>query len=325
MSTWNAESLSLLATGYWHSQALLAAVETGLFDTLPASADSAAARASTHPRTTLELLEALTALGLLTRSENTFDLHPSARPYLTSSSTTSLLPALRFNSQMYQLWAHLPNTLRTGQPSAPPTAHLGSDPVRTRHFVLGMHSRALALMPTLLPHLDLSGAHTLLDVGSGPGTLSRLLCAKYPQLHATCMDLPAVTAAAAELTATHPTAPRITHLPANYLTDPLPPGPFNAVIYCGALHQHSPAQAQPLIHRLAAALSPTGTLHLIDFFRDAEGTQPFPALFALNMSLLSPTSHTHSISEATSYLTHAQLPHLTITPTPLYTLLSARR
>lgn len=326
---WTPESLSSLATAYWQSQALLAAVETNLFDTLPATASEAAAKATTDPRLTLQLLEALTSLGLLIQTQDTFDLVPSARRYLTSTSPTSLLPALRFNTQMYQLWAHLPTTLKSGQPASPPTAHLGSDPNRTKHFVLGMHSRALALMPGVIPALDLSNITTLLDVGSGPGTLSRLLCEKYPKLRATCLDLPAITDAARALTASHPMASRITHLSANYLSAPLPDR-YDAILYCGALHQHSPAQAQQLIQKLAQSLNPGGTLHIIDFFTPPTRTAPealFPLLFALNMSLLSPASHTHSIAEVTTYLTQSNLTHITPFPTPggLYTLISAQR
>lgn len=304
---WSAESLSVLATGYWQSQTLLAAVESGLLEALPATAPDAAANAALDPRVTSAVLEALVGLNVVYRTGDLFTLDPSAAEYLLAKSPKSLIGALRFNTAMYHLWAKLPDVLKSGVPAMPPAAHLGADPSRTRGFVLGMHSRALALLPPVADAIDLSHAHTLLDVGSGPGTLGRMLAERNPHLHATLIDLPAVSDVAAELTAHHPARNQITHLPGDYFSTPLP-GPFDAITYCGALHQHAPDQAAALIAKLAHALPPAGRLIIVDLLADPTRTAPpFSLLFGVNMTLVSPTSHMHSTPEVRHYLTAAGL------------------
>lgn len=312
---WTPESLSDLATGYWRSQALSAALDTGLFDLLPTTATEAATRGGLDARLALALLEALTALGVVTRAGEVFSLEPSAAPYLTSAGPTSLAAALRFNASMYGLWGKLPDAVRTGKPVLPPGAHLGQDPARTRAFAMAMHSRGLALLPGVADAIDLAGVSRLLDVGSGAGTLGHLLAAKHPGLRLTLLDLPAITDVARELTPAA-VASRITHLAGDYFKAPLPDG-HDAVIHCGALHQHAPDAARTLVARLATAARPGGRVILIDLFADPNRQGPaFQLLFALNMALVAPSSHTHSTSEAEGYLRDAGLTDVRTTDTP---------
>ena len=300
--TWTPEKISELATGYWASQALLAAVEVGLFEALPAPATEACARAGIDPRVGEMLLDALVAIGLVVRNGETYAVDPSAAPSLSARSPVSMVGALRFNSAMYAMWGKLGDAVKTGQPVVPPGGHLGADPARTRGFVMGMHSRALALLPPVAAAIDLGNATTLLDVGSGAGTLGRMLAEKNPDLRVTLLDLPAITDVARELTAAHPTAARATHLAANYLTAPLP-SPYDAVLHCGALHQHSAADATALIARLTAATHPGGRVVVVDLLAGPA----FSMLFALNMALISPQSRMHSPAEVRQYFLAAGL------------------
>ncbi|MFF1799253.1 methyltransferase dimerization domain-containing protein, partial [Kitasatospora sp. NPDC058263] len=62
--------VSQLAFGYWHSQVLIAAVELAVFDALadgPLGVDEVAERCAVPADSALRLLDAATALRLLTR------------------------------------------------------------------------------------------------------------------------------------------------------------------------------------------------------------------------------------------------------------------
>jgi cyclopropane fatty-acyl-phospholipid synthase-like methyltransferase len=187
-----------------------------------------------------------------------------------------------------------------------------------------MHSRGLALLPKVAQAIDLTQARQVLDVGSGAGTLSRLLAERYTDTRFTLLDLPAITDIARELTAAHPAAGRITHLAGDYFKAPLP-GPVDTVIYCGALHQHDPAAARSLLSRLSAALRPGGKLIVVDLLADPTRSGPaFSLLFGLNMSLVSPSSHLHSTPEVEAYLRNAGLnvTHPLNPPGSLYTVVT---
>ena len=290
---WTMECVMDLATAYWRSAAFSAAADVGLFGALeagPATAAAVAAAASLPERHAGELMNALAAIGVLIRRGDAFEIEPSLRPFVTRAGPSCLLDALRFNADLYPLWGRLADSVRNGRPALPPSAHLGHDPERTRRFVLGMHSRAAGLAPALLPAVDLRAERTLLDVGSGPGTFSRRLAEAHADLRVVQFDLPPVLAVAKELTEDSPAAARIVFQPGDYRD---PAGDFgaayDAVLYCGALHQESPESAAALFGRLGRAVNPGGRLIAIDMMlQDGQPEPAFAALFSLNMMLTSP-------------------------------------
>jgi len=306
---WTMSRMMELATGYWASGALQAAVRLDLFSQLDEAggqtAAAAAAALGADERRLAALLDALAGLGLLEQAGGRFKPTASAAVWLCRNQPQNLLEALQFNADLYPLWGALADTIRAGKPALPPQAHLGQDPARTRRFVRGMHSRAQGLAPALLPELDTDRVRTLLDVGSGPGTFSRMLAEAEEQLAVTQFDLPPVLDVARELTADSPAAARIAFVPGDYRRDPLPAG-FDAILYCGALHQENAASAAALFRQFRAALKPDGVLWVVDLMLDDDRREPvFAALFSLNMMLVSPIAGVFTRAEARSALAAA--------------------
>jgi SAM-dependent methyltransferase len=225
---------------------------------------------------------------VMEKNGDAYRLSPGVSPFLDRSSPTCMLDALQFNMDLYQLWGRLGTCMKEGKPVLPPSAHLGDDPARTRRFTLGMHSRALAMAPALIPSLEMKGCSSLLDVGSGPGTFSRVLAETYPKLNVTLFDLPPVLAIGKELIGQTGVASRIKFHNGDYRKDPVPTG-FDAVLYCGALHQEEPEGARRLFGKLYDSVNPGGRLYVVDIMLAADRTQPlFSVLFSLNMMLISP-------------------------------------
>lgn len=313
MIRWTAESLSQLATAYWSSQTLMTAVRLGVFDALPGDATSLCERCRLDARVGGMLLEALAALGLLDRDGEVYRAAEAIEPLLRRDSPSSLVPALEMNAAIAGLWARLPELVQRGQPLVPPAAHLGGDAERTKGFVLAMESRGRALLTAVADALALDNAATLLDVGSGAGTLGRLLVERYPRLRVTLLDLPAVDEVARSLTHSHPNRDRVTHLAGDYLRAPLP-GPFDAVVLCGALHQHDRVVARQLVSRLAAATRPGGRVFVVDLMAGTGMPGGFSELFALNMALVSSVARVHSPDEVRGDLEAAGLCDITEGP-----------
>ncbi len=287
---WTMERLMDLATAYWHSAALSAAVELDLFSALTEDGLTAAAAAQamgTAPRHTEELLCALSALGLVHRQNDLFKPEPGAARLLSRASPDCILAALKFNTDLYSLWGHLAQTIRTGAPVLPPTAHLGQSTERTRRFTLGMHGRARALAPAILPAINLDECRSLLDLASGPGTFSCLLAEKYPDLRVTLFDLPPILEVAGEIVRQTSVADRVEFHPGDYHSDPLP-GSFDAVLYCGAVHQEEPDSVSRILAKISTALRPGGKVWIVDMMLAPGGAAPlFSTLFSLNMALMS--------------------------------------
>ena len=307
-----------LATGYWASATLSAGVEIGLFDALGEEAHDAqdlAAATGTSRDHLLRLLEALASLGVLTRSGESFAIAPDLREFLCPDRPTSLLDALRFNIDLYPLWSRLGTSVREGKPAIPPTAHLGNDPARTERFVRGMHSRAMMLAPAVVDAIDLSGVVSMLDLACGPGAFSRFLLAKHPALKSTLFDLTPVLDVAERLLYRAPESQRITFHPGDYRRDVLP-APFDAIFYCGALHQETPESAGRLFAKIRASLRPGGRVIVVDLMLQDDRAGPaFSALFSLNMMLTSPAGRVFSEAETIEILSTAGFIDVRRTPT----------
>ena len=307
---WTVADLMNMATGYWPAAALSAAVDLGLFDALAGGArtsEAAAARCGADAEFLGDLLDALAAVGLLVRDDAGYVVAPGVARFLDPSSPACMLDGLRMNLDLYPLWGRLAETVRTARPALPPGEHLGHDPQRTRRFVLAMHGRALGMAAEMLPAIDPGTASTLLDVGAGPGTFSRMLAERRADLRVTHMDLPPVQAVARELAAASPAAGRIEYRPGDYRADELG-GPYDAVLFCGALHQENPRTARDVFARIRRALRPGGTLRVVDLMREPGRAAPaFACLFSLTMRLTSPFGRVFDAGEVAALLREADL------------------
>ena len=309
---WTADSLSGLATGYWASGTLTAAMELGVFAVLsqgPATVEAISRQTGGRAELLPALMDALVSLGLLVQDGPAYAIAPSAEPLLSAKSPTNMLGALAYNADLFRQWASLGDVIKTGQPVRPPP---DASATMTRRFVLGMESKARAFAPALLPLIELNGSRQLLDVGAGPGTVSRMLAERDKKLGVTLLDLPDVLAVAKDVCAASPAVDRLTLHPADYRRDTLP-SPFDAVLYAGALHQETVLDATTLINNCFAALKPGGKIFVVDLMLDPTRTRPtFSALFQLNMLLSRPTARVFSENEVADLLTAAGFDQPTI-------------
>ena len=308
-----------LATSYWGAGALLGALEIGVFDALaagPAKATTLAEKLGTAPRPTRLLLNALCALDLLERDAERYALSGHAVIFLDPSSPAYLGDALRYATDMYQAWGELGTALRENRPVVANVDYLGEDRERTRRFVRGMHSRAMAVGQALVHLVDLEDARSLLDLGGGPGTYSALFTRRHPQLAATVIELPGVAAVASEILTEMGAAEQVRVLGGD-IHDIDFPANNDAVLISGVLHREDDVDAKRLLCRAAAALAPGGRLVVSDVFTDDGGASPeFATLFGLNMLLSAPGGGVHADTDVASWMRDAGVGDVTITPFP---------
>lgn len=320
-----------LATAYWGSAALIAAVRLDVFTRLadgPLTADAVAVALEADPAATDCLLAALTALGLLTKAGDTFANAPLAEAFLVGGRPGFLGPALAYNGDVYPLWAQLDSVVKAGKAQTPPGRYLGDDAARTRNFVYGMHHRALGVGRAVASVIDLSGRARLADVGGGPGTYSALLTEKTPGLGAEVLDLPGVVAISREIVSSLGASNRVQCTAFDYYADPLP-GRYDAALISGVLHREQPEGVRSILAKTTAALEPGGVLYISDVMVDDDRAGPlFGTMFALNMRVMAHDGRCHSVAEQTAWLAEVGcvVTATTTLPPPInYTIIRAEK
>lgn len=302
----NPGQLMQLATGYWASSVLNTGVELGVFQALaePRSAHQLALELGCELGYLERLLDAMVGLELLTAAQGKYRIPESLLPYLGPGAASSLEEAIHYNHDLFGLWGQLGRCIREGHPVQAEGRHLGADPASTRRFVLGMESRGRMLAPAIVDALPPPNGSRVLDLACGSGVISRLLAQKYMELKITLFDFPAVLDITRELWNDSPGEPEF--IPGSYRKDELPPGRFDYILYCGALHQESNEGAAALFDKVYSKLAPGGIFCIVDFLLEEDRSSPvFSALFSLNMMLIQPDGYVFSCGDVQTQLSRA--------------------
>jgi hypothetical protein len=300
-----------LASGHVEARIIQSAVELGVFDRLaesPLDAARLAASLQTEPRATELLLNALVALKLLTKQQNTFCLTAAAETYLARSSSQSLRDMILFDASLWSCWERLSESVRSGKPARAPNMYQ-DDRRETEIFIRAMDSlvRARGDAEILAEILDWRQTATLLDVGSGPATYPIALCRRYPDLRATIFDLPGTLEITRRCVSGAGLEKRIGLAGGDYRIDDIP-GHYDVIFLSNVIHAEGYEENQNLMVKLAGNLNPAGRLIVKDHILDESGTlPPVGAIFALLMLLTTNSGRCYSFGEVKTWLEQAAL------------------
>ena len=299
-----------LASAYYGSAVLFAAIDNNVFARVEAGEFASAAEAAL-PRGVRLLLDACVAEGLLEKNDGVYSNTAAGRMALVPGGPADLTKAIRYNRDVYPAWGRLADFARTGKPVERPEIHLGEDPVRTKAFAASMFGRAMGIGRSVVPMVDLEasvegGEIRLLDLAGGPAAYAILLCQENPSLKCVTVDLKAISAEAAGYVERFGLRDRIECRAGDYHVDTYEKGAYDAVTIFGALHQESPAQIVDILKRAHDALKPGGRLFVLDMMTDATRTAPkFSALFAVNMALTTENGWVFSDEELKGWMREA--------------------
>jgi len=297
-----------LATAYWDSQVFLTANRIGLFKLLSKTSktcEEISSSLNTQVRPTTLLLNVCVALELLEKNQDQYKNSQIAETFLVPGIPSFMGNAVSYSDDLYDTWGKLEQSLQEDKPMLAPENYLGTDEEKTRHFVYGMHNRALGTASALVNLVDLEDRKRMLDVGGGPGTYSCLFSGKYPQLKSRVMDLPGITAHADDIIISMNKQEQVTTCPGDYHTTEFPTG-NDVVLISGVFHRESQDDCKKLIKKAAESLNENGILIISDVFTDAGGTSPvFATLFAINMLLTAENGGIHSDADVIKWMNEA--------------------
>jgi hypothetical protein len=252
--------LSKLASGHVEARIVQTAVELRVFDALksnPLNARAVSAALKTDHRGTELLLNALTALGLLEKNQDSYSITPISQKYLLRDSAYYLGDLILFDASLWSSWERLEEAVRTGKPVRRPDMYQ-DDNTETRRFIRAMDSlvKARGDAPLVADVLDWSGVTELLDVGSGPATYPIYLCRRFAQLRVTIFDLRATMQLTESFVREAGLCDRIRLITGDYRTDTIP-GVYDAIFLSNIIHGEDYAQNERLIAKLASNLAHT--------------------------------------------------------------------
>ncbi len=292
--------------GFQESRVILTAIELDVFTAVGArtAAADVAKHCGTDPRATEMLLNALTAMGLLTKRDGLFENTPTSARYFAADGKNDARAALGHTAHLWLTWSKLTESVRAG--TAVRHQELpdrGDD--WTEAFIAAMHRGATERAGAVMAAAGVSGIRRMLDVGGGSGAYSIAFAKANPELQADILDLETVTRIAARHIAAAGVQDRVQTRVGDLRTDTFAKG-YDLVFVSAICHMLDEEGNQDLIRRCFDALAPEGRIVIQDFILEPSKTAPkTAALFALNMLVGTERGSSYSEPEYAEWLNAA--------------------
>ena len=303
---WNPGQLLEISGFFWKTCALHAAVKLDVFTAIGdggLTAGETAQKIDGAVNGVERLLNALVAMELLDKTDDTFSNTPSGQALLAKDSPKYLGHIIMHHHHLLESWSELDQAVKSGKPRRSRSSH--SKEEWRESFLMGMFNMAMGMAPHIVPAIDMSDRQHLLDLGGGPGTYAIQYCLANDGLKATVYDLPTTRPFAEKTIQRFKLADRINFMDGNYLEDPVE-GNYDVAWLSHILHGEGPDDCRMIIKKAVGALEPGGMIIIHDFILNNSMDGPlFPALFSLNMLLGTESGQSYSEEQIRDMLVSA--------------------
>ncbi len=292
------ERIMQIGMGFWGSKTLLSAVELGVFSELSAlgeaDGDALRQRLGLHDRSWRDFLDALVALGLLTRKDGTYANSPEADLFLDRAKPSYVGGLLEMaNARLYPFWGSLTEGLRTGQPQNEAKAGgdffaaIYADPARLRQFARAMSGVSAGAAAALAAKFPWERYRTLLDVGCAEGAVPVKVALSHKHITGGGFDLPLLEPVFEDYVESFGLGDRLRFHAGDFFADPLPSA--DVLVMGHILHDWNMDEKLVLLRKAYDALSDGGALIVYEAIIDDERRQnAFGLLMSLNMLIETP-------------------------------------
>ena len=227
------------------------------------------------------LLNALTAMGLLEKSDDLFCNTNFSREFLCRDSEKYMGHIIMHMHHLVESWHHLDEAVLAGRPTR--SRAIMRNREEREAFLMGMFNIAMGTAPAAVREIDLRGRRHLLDLGGGPGTWAIHFCLANPGLRATVFDLPGTRPFAERTIERFGVGERADFQEGDYLKEDIK-GRYDVAWLSQILHGEDPDTCQEMIRKAVSALEPGGLIMIHEFILNNDMAGPLhPALFSLNM------------------------------------------
>lgn len=315
------------ARGFQTSRILLTGVELGIFARLgdgPMASKQVAEAVGADPRATDRLMNALVAIGLLSKEDGRFRNSPDAVEALVPGKPGFVGAALMHMSNLWSTWSTLTDAVRAGTSVVKRGDAEWAE--YAKPFIAAMHVIASGQADRIVSQVDLGGARRMIDIGGGSGAYSIAFCKANPHLESVVFDLPEVVPLTEGYVEQAGMSGRITTHIGDFNDDAIPAG-FDLAYLSQVLHSNSPEQNRVLAGKVFQSLNAGGQIAIQEFVMDEDRTSPpANALFALNMLVGTGAGDTFTESEIFGWLLSAGfVKPIRVDPPTNTTLIMARK
>lgn len=304
------DQLMQLGMSFMASRVLAAGVRLRVFAHLaagPAGAGEVARTAGASERGMAMLLDALTALELLSKDGGRYRLTPAAEQYLVPDRP-DYMGAILEDDTLWQAWTRLDEAVRTGRPTRGVDNQAQAEkffPVLIRSLHVLNREPARRAAQALGTGSSRRGLRVL-DVACGSGVWGIAVAEADLDAALTLQDFPGVLEHTREYVRRHGLTGRCDYLPGDLKKVDFGVERFDVALLGNIVHSEGEASSRDLFRRLHRALRPGGRLAVIELLPDEQRSgPPRPLLFALNMLVHTEAGGTYTLGEYTRWLTEA--------------------
>ncbi len=298
------DRLEQMIRGYMPSRCILTALELDTFTAVGdgANAEQIGARLRANARAVGMLLNALVALGLLSKSGDDYKNTSESARFFVQSSKDNQRDGLLHTANIWHRWSTLTDAV--GKGTCIPIDR-DNTPEWTRNFIAGMQRNAKDRAPLVVKALGTDGIRRVLDLGGGSGAYSIAFAKACPDVQCEILDLPEVVPLTAEYVSQAGVSAQVSLRAGDMLQDDFGCG-YNLIMLNAICHMFSEKQNREIFRRARQALSPNGRLVVQDFILNPDKTGPQHAtLFSLNMLVATDTGASYNELEYTDWMKDA--------------------
>jgi len=282
---------------------LISALELSIFSILEKrsmSANQVSSIAKTQFEGTETLLNALSAMGALTKYKNTYKNTPVTYKYFCELSPEFKKGTVTLKQENRGEYEQLSRIIKKGRDFK--AFEGGDDPKFRNLFTYAMHERSELYADDLADKITRKPVGRLIDLGCGPGSYSVAILKKDKAATATLMDRPVAIKAARKIHKNHQVYKRLKFISGDLFDDEFGVG-YNTALLSNVIHIYNIKENRTVFKKIGKVLEKGGRLILYDFFLEDNQIEPYDAaLFAITMLLYTKTGKSYTFDEVESLL-----------------------